>query len=225
MRSRLAAINRLLEQRYGAKKSPERLRDPLDVLVGTILSQNTNDQNSRRAYDCMRETFPTWRDVMAAPLKELEAALKPGGLTRTKSRRIQTILRAIAAEGEPNLNGLKRLTDEEAEKRLLDFPGVGLKTARCVLLFALGRDVFPIDTHVYRVLRRLDIIPKSMSVDRAHAFVPSLIPPGKCYSLHMNLIAHGRQVCHPRGPQCHDCVLSRACPSAEQPANRERKLR
>lgn len=208
-RRRLKTIDRLLGKEYG---EPRRTRgDPLDALVRTILSQNTNDKNSATAYAAMRAAFPAWRDVMNASVQELENALRPGGLARTKSRRIQRILRAIAQQGDLNLDYLDSLPTDEAEKALLGFEGVGPKTARCVLLFALGRDAFPIDTHIERVLKRVGIVPAGMSAERAHSYLPQLIPEGRCHALHVNLITHGRNVCHPRNPACHRCVLKRAC--------------
>ncbi len=217
IRKRLAAADRLLEKAYGTPKRRRRA-DPIGSLIGTILSQNTNDRNSHRAYEAMRKAFPAWEDVMNAPRAKLEKALKPGGLARTKSGRIQRILRAIAKDGNLNLDGLRRLSTDEAEKRLLSFEGVGYKTARCVLLFALGRDVFPIDTHILRVLKRLGIIPETMTVDKAHQYVPQFVREDRSYPLHLNLIAHGRQVCHPRKPACATCALRRPCsyPASEK---------
>ena len=203
-------IQELLAAAYG-EPSPQQEGAPLDSLIMTILSQNTNDVNSHRAYRAMREAFPTWEDVMRAPRAKLERVLKPGGLARTKSGRIQRILRSIADSGELSLDHLRRMADDEAERCLLAYEGVGYKTARCVLLFALGRDAFPIDTHILRVLKRLGILPEGMSADKAHEYMPPLIPKGKCYIFHVNLIAHGRQVCHPRKPECAGCVLRRLC--------------
>lgn len=207
--AKVRTVDRLLAKEYG---TPEpRQGDPLDALIATVLSQNTSDVNSHRAYRAMREAFPTWEAVMEAPCGALEKVLKPGGLARTKSARIQRMLRSIASEGPLSLDGLQNLSTEEAERVLLEFDGVGPKTARCVLLFALGRDVFPIDTHVLRLLRRLGIIPETMAAQKAHETVPSLIPKGGCHRLHVNLIAHGRRVCHSRNPACDRCVLRPHC--------------
>lgn len=219
LQEKLRTVSFLLETTYGPPP-PQRRRRPLDVLIMTILSQNTNDRNSERAYRAMRKAFPTWEAVMNAPQRRLVRLLKPGGLAATKSRRIRRLLRSIAAQGELMLGNLRRLSTEEVESRLLSFDGVGYKTARCVLLFALGRDVFPIDTHIFRVLRRLDVIPEGMSVEKAHQYLPARVPPGRSYALHLHLIAHGRQICHPRKPECAACVLRRLCPHGrrrEQP--------
>ena len=207
--STLAAVVRRLERQYG---SPHFEReDPLESLIGTILSQNTSDVNSGRAYDAMVRAFPTWADVMNAKVRDLEKVLRPGGLAKTKGRRIQKILRSISVRGGLNLDFLEGLPDSDAERALVSFEGVGLKTARCVLLFALGRDVFPIDTHIERILKRLGIIPANMTVTQAHAYVPPLIPRGACLSLHLNLIFHGRAVCHSRNPECGKCLLRGCC--------------
>ncbi len=200
----------MLEKAYGFP-APRAPSAPLDALVGTILSQNTSDTNSHRAYAAMRNAFPSWRDAMNAPIGKLEAALRPGGLAKVKSRRIQRILRSLDEHGDLSLGHLRNMRDEEVEQYLLSLDGVGYKTARCVLLFSLARDAFPIDTHVYRVLGRLGLIPPKMSPDKAHEHIPPLIPKGRCYPLHMNLIAHGRRTCHPRNPECPGCVLKRLC--------------
>jgi endonuclease-3 len=210
LKQKVRAVDRLLEKEYSAPK-PQKRRDPLDQLVATILSQNTNDTNSHRAFVALREAYPTWEAVLEAPVVDLERVLKPGGLAKTKAGRIQRMLRSIAEDGALNLDGLKRLTDEEVERRLLAYDGVGYKTARCVLVFALGRDAFPIDTHVLRVLKRLGVIPEKMSADKAHEYVPEFIPQGRAYAFHVNLIAHGRRVCHPRNPECEGCVLRGQC--------------
>ena len=209
IRNKLKSVDRLLDKEYGV---PKRKRiDPLDELIVTILSQNTNDRNRDRAYTAMREAFPTWRDVMNAPQAGLEKVLKPGGLAKTKSGRIQKILRSVAKRGSLSLNYLRRLPTEEVERELESFVGVGPKTARCVLLFSLGREVFPIDTHIFRVLGRLGVIPSGMTPAKAHEYVPEFVPEGRSYVLHLNIIAHGRTVCHPRNPACHDCVVRRHC--------------
>jgi endonuclease-3 len=210
LKRRLMTIDRLLVKRYG---DPQPWReDPLDSLIATILSQNTNDKNSRAAYDSMRRAFPTWEETMNADPAKLEAALRPGGLTKTKSRRIQGILRAIARNGPLNLRYLAKISPDDAERELLKFHGVGRKTARCVLLFALHKDVFPIDTHILRVLKRLGLLPPKMTAEKAHTYIASAIPAGRSLALHLNLIFHGRTVCHARSPECAACILRRSCP-------------
>ena len=205
----LAEVDRLLQARYGEPKP--RGRDPLESLVRTILSQNTSDTNSGNAYEALRRAFPTWQDVLNADLSAVEAALRPGGLAKTKSRSILGMLRSIAARGGLNLDYLAELPTEEAEQALMAFDGVGPKTAACVLLFALDRDVFPIDTHIARILKRLGVVPEEMPVETAHRHVAPLVPPGRSLALHVNLIVHGRGVCRARRPDCAACVLRPLC--------------
>ena len=213
----------MLEKQYGVPK--HKRMDPLDELILTILSQNTNDVNRDRAFDRLRERFPTWEAVRDAPLEELVDAVRPAGLAptkapriqealrlaKTKSRRIQKILRSIAKRGSLNLNYLRRLPTEQVERELESFEGVGPKTVRCVLLFSLGREAFPIDTHIFRVLGRLGVIPSGMTVAKAHEYVPQFVPEGRSHVLHLNIITHGRTVCRARNPACTTCVVKRHC--------------
>lgn len=210
LRQWVAWIDRTLVKAYG-EPEPWPPGDPLDGLIATILSQNTSDTNSGRAYDALVSAFPTWDAVIRAPRKQLERVLKPGGLARIKSARIQRILASIAETGALSLDCVRNMTNAEAEAYLLGFDGVGYKTVRCVLLFDLGRDVFPIDTHVHRILTRLGVLAPGMSAERAHVHMPRFIGNGRCFSLHVNLIRHGRQVCHARNPECVQCPFRRRC--------------
>jgi endonuclease-3 len=220
IRNRIAAVDRRLETAYGRPK--RRRGDALGTLIATILSQNTNDKNSAMAYSALRRAFPTWAAVMNAQLGDLGNAIRSGGLAGTKARRIQQILRSIAARGRLSLSHLDRLTPDEAEQELLRFKGVGPKTARCVLLFACGMDVFPIATHIERVLKRLGVLDPRMTPARAHAWLPPFIPAGRCHPLHINLITHGRRVCHARNPNCGACVLSTMCPYYPRTRSRDK---
>lgn len=187
-------------------------RDPVAVLVSTILSQNTNDSNRDRAYERLRERFPTWKAVLDAPAENLIDAIRPAGLAPTKAPRIQETLRRILAErGDFSLDFLAQLPLEEARAWLLSIPGIGPKTAAIVLLFAFGRPAFPVDTHIHRVTRRLGLIPSRATREQAHQILEALIPPELYYSLHLNLISLGRDVCHPRNPECARCVLRDEC--------------
>lgn len=207
----LRTVDRLLERVYGPRAHTPGW-DPLDALIWTILSQNTSDVNSDRAHDALHAAFPDWQSVLRAPVRDLERVLRPGGLAKTKARRIQRILSLIAQEhGHLDLDWLRDRPSAEAEQWLLGFDGVGYKTARCVLLFSLGRDVFPIDTHIFRILGRLGVIPPGMTAEKAHRFVQPLVPEGRCLSLHINLIAHGRGTCHARNPECGRCPIRRHC--------------
>ncbi len=193
--------------------------DPLAALVSTILSQNTNDVNRDRAFARLRERFPTWEAVRDAPVEEVMEAVRPAGLAPTKAPRIQEALRRISAErGALSLDFLADLPLEEARTWLRAIPGVGPKTAAIVLLFALGRPAFPVDTHIHRVARRLGLIPQQVSREQAHELLEALLPPDIYYPFHINLIAHGRTVCHARNPECARCVIREDCPSFPFPS-------
>jgi endonuclease-3 len=203
-------IHELLLTEYGDR--PWQPHDPVASLVSTILSQNTNDVNRDRAFERMRERLPTWEAVRDAPLEELIDAVRPAGLAPTKAPRIQEALRRITTErGEINLDFLADLPVEEARAWLLSIPGVGPKTAAIVLLFALGMPAFPVDTHVHRLSRRLGLIPEKTSREKAHDLLEALVPLEIYYVFHLNLIAHGRAVCHARNPEHERCVLRDEC--------------
>jgi endonuclease-3 len=190
-------------------------RNPLpavDELVSTILSQNTNDLNRDRAFEALRAKFPAWEAVRDAPAANVVDAIRPAGLANQKGPRIQAVLRAITAErGALDLEFLKDWPVDEARAWLTRFKGVGPKTAAIVLLFALGRPAFPVDTHVHRVTGRLGLRPEKLSADDSHAYFEALLPPETYYAAHLNLIRHGREVCHARNPECARCVLKRLC--------------
>lgn len=210
--TRVRHIHNLLLAEYG--DHPYRPRDPVATLVSTILSQNTNDVNRDRAFERLRERFPTWEKVRDAPVEELVEAIRPAGLAPTKAPRIQEALRRIDTErGEISLDFLADLPVEEGREWLLAIPGVGPKTAAIVLLFALGRPAFPVDTHVHRVTQRLGLIPVGTSREKAHALLEQLVPPQIYYALHLNLIALGRAICHARNPEHERCVLRDTCDS------------
>jgi len=210
MTDRILSIHQRLAAEYGEPQWAP--RDPMAVLVSTILSQNTNDRNRDRAYERLRERFPTWEAVRDAPLEDLIAAIRPAGLAPTKAPRIQETLRRIWAErGEFSLDFLADMPLEAARAWLLSIPGIGPKTAAIVLLFAFGRPAFPVDTHIHRVCRRLGLIPARATREQAHTLLEELIPPDLYYPLHLNLIALGRDVCHPRNPECGRCVLRDEC--------------
>jgi endonuclease-3 len=196
-------------------------RAPLDELVLTILSQNTNDRNRDIAYARLRARFPGWKEVARAPLAEVEDAIRPGGISKVKSRRIQEILRTIErlpqpAAGEPttglSLDWLENVPRERAFEFLERLPGVGRKTAACVLLFSYDRPEVPVDTHVYRVSSRLGLIRPKASFEEAHDRLRELVDPADAYELHVNLIRHGRRLCKAQRPLCDRCPLLRVCP-------------
>ncbi len=204
----------LLEQEYGPLEwQPE--NSPIDVLIGTILSQNTSDANSRRAFDLLQTTFDSWEAVASAPVEHIAQAIKSGGLSCIKAVRIKQILNKIEQEqGSLSLDFLNSMDMSKAKDYLMNLPGVGQKTASCVLLFSLGKPSLPVDTHVFRVARRLGLIDSHVSVERAHSLLQEQIPPAKVYQFHLHMIEHGRRVCHARQPRCQECVLRSGCPSS-----------
>ena len=178
-----------------------------------MLSQNTNDRNRDVAYTRLRARFGDWSAVAAAPEKEVEEAIRPGGISRVKSRRIQSMLGAIEAEtGALDLESLGTAPREDAIEFLERLPGVGRKTAACVLLFSFDRPEFPVDTHVYRVAARLGLIRPGASFAEAHDTLLALADPEDVYELHVNMIRHGRRICTARNPGCRECPLLRLCP-------------
>lgn len=203
-----------LRERFG----PLRWRphgDPLTELVLTILSQHTNDTNSGRAFASMQRRYPTWDDVLAAEPTALADSIRQGGLANQKAPRIQQVLgRVLQDRGGWNLDHLAQAPLEEAKAWLRSLPGVGPKTAACVLMFALGRPALPVDTHVYRVAKRLGLIGEKVTADQAHVDLEQLVPPDDTYAFHIALIKHGRYTCTARNPNCGDCPLNDICPSA-----------
>jgi endonuclease-3 len=204
-------IHELLLQEYG----PRLWRpggDPLATLVGTILSQNTNDVNRDRAFEQMRERFPTWEEVRDADPAELVEAIRTAGLANQKGPRIQNALRVITEQqGELSLDFLADMETEEARKWLISIKGVGPKTAAIVLCFALGKPAFPVDTHVHRVTKRLGLIGPKTTREQAHTLLEKLLPVETYYPFHINLIAHGRQICKSQQPRCEVCILQEHC--------------
>ena len=223
-RRRLRTIRDRLRGFYGRPRN-EPHDAPLDELVLTVLSQNTNDRNRDVAYARLRARFPEegdgpgpdWEAVAAAPVAEVEEAIRPGGISRVKSRRIQAMLGAIAAErGSLDLEPLATAPREEALEMLERLPGVGRKTAACVLLFSFDRPELPVDTHVYRVASRLGLIRPKASFEEAHETLLALTDPGDVYELHVNMIRHGRRICHARNPRCNECPLQCVCPNGRE---------
>ena len=200
----------MLLDAYGDPPRP--LLDPVSELVSTILSQSTNDTLRDRAYDQLRQKYPTWEQVRDAPVPEIEKAIRVCGLSRQKAPRIKKALAAITRQrGELSLGFLRAMSVDEARQWLMSIDGVGPKTAAIVLLFALNRPAFPVDTHVHRVTGRLGLIPPRSSADQAHPILEDLVPPELYLPFHLNVITHGRQVCHARQPACERCGLRRLC--------------
>jgi len=192
---------------------PHRALPPLDELILTVLSQNTSDINCERAYAAMRERYPRWHDVLEAPPAQLVAVLRPGGLANQKAPRIQAILAELAAsEAGLDLGWLSGQEPEAAMAFLTALPGVGAKTASCVLLFSLGMPVMPVDTHIHRIALRLGLIGPRVGAGAAHPLLTALTPPDRMLEAHLLLIEHGRRTCKARRPRCESCVLLDLCP-------------
>jgi len=206
----LAVHQRLLEF-YGSPRWRKHL-PPLDELVSTILSQNTNDGNRDRAFEALRARFPTWEEVRDAPVEQVIEAIRPAGLANQKGPRIQNVLREITRlRGGLNLDFLNDLPPAEAQAWLRKFRGVGPKTAAIVLLFSLNKPAFPVDTHIYRVSGRIGLRPPKMSAEQAHQHLAQLLPPETYYAAHLNLIRLGRQICRARLPNCPACPVKDLC--------------
>ncbi len=204
-------ILKLLEQQYG-KRIWQPHHDPLAELVLTILSQNTSDHNSRRAFQSLRATFSDWSQLLEVDITNIVELIKSGGLANIKAQRIQSALREIQKrQGSLDLAFLADLPLKEARDWLLDLPGVGLKTAACVLLFSMGRPAMPVDTHVYRVATRLGLIPFRTSLEDAHRLIEKTVAAKDIYEFHMLMIEHGRRTCKSRSPHCKSCVCKTLC--------------
>jgi endonuclease-3 len=205
-------VRNRLRELYGLPSAPPH-GHPIAELILTVLSQSTNDRNRDVAFLRMRERYPTWEAVRDAPREELEEAIRPGGISRVKSGRIQGILRGI---GEPlSLDWLPEVPICEARRFLIELPGVGRKTAACVLLFAFGLRDVPVDTHVARVGTRLRLLRPGAGFVELHDQMLALTPPGAELELHVNMLRHGRRTCHARRPRCAECELRRMCPSRQ----------
>ncbi len=230
-RARVVRVRERLREVYGIPLMPPH-GDPIAELVLTVLSQSTNDRNRDVAYLRLRERLPTWEQVADAPVAEVEEAIRPGGISKVKSARIQAILHAIGADddhspaigtdddhanGDPpaalSLSWLPRVSIDRARDYLVSLPGVGRKTAACVLLFAYGLRDVPVDTHVSRVGMRLRLLRPGAPFEELHDQMLALTPPGQELELHVNLLRHGRRTCHARSPACRECALARMCPA------------
>ena len=188
--------------------------DPISELVGTILSQHTSDVNSQRAFQSLMATFSSMGAVAEAPVEQIEEAIRTGGLARIKASRIRAVLRQISDEvGSYDLSFLREMSLAEAKAWLKRLPGIGPKTAAIILCFSMGLPAMPVDTHIYRVSRRLGLIGPKVTAEQAHDILEPMVPPEQIFAFHVYLIRHGRQVCKAQRPLCDRCVLSPVCPS------------
>lgn len=208
----LARVERILAECYG--RPPRRAKRPLlDVLIETILSQNTSDANSLKAYSSLRRAFPSWASLAGSQVHKVAEAIRQGGLANIKSKRILRIVRDLQRErGRPTLEHLRIMEPEAAYRALKEIDGVGPKTAACTLLFGAGLPIFPVDTHIFRVCGRLGWVRPREGREGFQERFRRLVPDGLVYSFHLNLIEHGRKVCRPSKPACPACCLKKTCP-------------
>ncbi len=200
-----------LENTFGEPKPPPK-SDALAMLIEVILSQATTDVNSRRTYQNLRKRFKNWENVLAAEAGEVADAIRLGGLANQKTKVIKDLLQRLKEiRGTLSLKFIEKMPDQEARDFLQNFRGIGPKTVACTLLFACRTEVFPLDTHIFRVFRRMGILPERITDTKAHRFLDELVPKGKFYSLHVNLIRLGRKICRPREPLCDECPLIEYC--------------
>jgi endonuclease III len=207
-RRRVRTILERLREAYG-KPIEHAHRAPVDELILTVLSQNTNDRNRDVAYARLTARFSSWDEVRDAPVLEVEDAIRPGGLAPTKAVRIQEILRALDGD---DLLGLAEVPLDEAREQLVALPGVGRKTAACVLMFSFGLPDIPVDTHVFRVGSRLGLFRPGGSLEEAHDELLRVVDADDAHEFHVSLIRHGRRTCHARNPRCRECPLLSLCP-------------
>jgi endonuclease-3 len=207
-------------------------RSAIDELILTVLSQNTNDRNSHEGFRRLKERFSDWAEVERAPASSVAAAIKVSGLSRLKSRRIKDLLKRVHEErGEYSLEFLRYWDLDKANEYLLAIPGVGPKTAACVLAFSFGKPIFPVDTHILRVSKKMGILDEKCSADEAHRLLQNAVPKELTYPMHIMMIWHGRDTCHARNPNCAECALLSMCRYGRQhtrrrkPARPPRKLR
>jgi endonuclease-3 len=211
LKRRAAVVDRILTRVYG-RKDVELEDNPLDTLVETILSQNTTDKNSHRAYQALKRAYPNWGKLMGEDVAKVAKLIRSGGLAGIKASRILGALEFINRErGVLDLDFLRDLSPQDAEAWLAQMKGVGPKTRSIVLLFSLGMPAFPVDTHIHRVTKRIGLIGPKVSREQAQTDLASLVPRREFFNYHINLIEHGRTVCQARKPRCSMCQISRYC--------------
>lgn len=211
MRDKIRKILRLLNKAYG-RPSPLRRSEPVGELIRTILSQNTSDNNSLKAYARLKKDFRSWNELAGAGTRRIYRSIKGAGLANIKAGRIKWVLNEIKRrEGRISLASLKDLNIQESLEYLKSLKGVGPKTAACVLLFSFGRPVMPVDTHIFRVTKRLGLINKSLNIETAHEVLSGIVPRGLIYDFHLGIIEHGRRTCKAQNPRCGSCVLYNLC--------------
>ena len=211
LKRKIRQINNLLIKRYGIPPRSKTPPNPVDMLVATILSQNTNDKNSYKAFQNLKENYSSWEEVAKLTPSKIEKLIKVAGLGKQKSRAIKNFLSTLLKEeGSISLDYLRKKKDEEILDELVSFPGVGVKTASCVLLFSLRKNFCPVDTHVHRTTNRIGIV-KTSSPDKTFVILNKNMPDGIAHQFHTNLIRLGREICKPTKPSCSICPLLKIC--------------
>ena len=211
MKKKIEKINSLLIKHFGIPPRPKKLPTPLDAIIGTILSQNTNDKNSYKAYRNLKDNFNSWDELVELKPNQIEKYIKVAGLGKQKSKAIYELLQSLVKKGKQiSLDFIKTKNDDEILSELTSYNGVGVKTASCVLLFSLGRNICPVDTHVHRTLNRIGIV-QTNNPEKTFYEILNKIPEGVAHSFHTNLIRLGREICKPTNPLCAMCPLLKVC--------------
>jgi len=211
LHKKIEQIISLLKTEFPGLNPKPSKSNPLDMLIATMLSQNTTDKTSYIAFQNLKKRFKNWEEVLDSPIKEVKDAIRVCGLANQKSKSIRSLLKNLKQErGRLNLNFINRMNDEEIYGKLLKFNGVGVKTVSCVLAFGLGRDVFPVDTHVHRISNRLGLV-KTKSPDKTFEQLQNTLPEGKKFLFHILLIRFGRKICRSKNPLCGKCILYKLC--------------
>ena len=206
----ISSVNELLIKKFGIPKRNKVLPNPLDLLIATILSQNTNDNNSYKAFQNLKSRYKSWEELINVKRAEIEKVIRVAGLAKQKSEAIKNLITELNKRGTLSLNFVKELDNNFAIEQLTEFKGVGVKTASCVLLFALDRNVCPVDTHVHRTVNRIGIVSEK-TPDKTFLELNKDFPEGIAHSFHTNLIRLGREICKPANPSCGVCPLIKIC--------------
>lgn len=211
MKSVIEKINKALINHFGIPERSKRLPDPLDIIIGTILSQNTNDKNSYKAFLNLKNSVKVWDDVLKMKPTQVEKLIKVAGLGKQKSKAIINLLKNLKKDnGRISLNHIKKKKDEEIIDELTSHKGIGVKTASCVLLFSLNRNICPVDTHVHRILNRIGLV-RTSNPEKTFYAIKNFIPEKSAHSFHTNLLRLGREYCTPTNPRCYDCPIESEC--------------
>ncbi len=215
-KKKIISINDKLREHFGVPPRAEKLPDPLDLLIATILSQNTNDNNSYKAYQNLRKKYSKWEKLVGVDVKEIENEIRVAGLAKQKAASIKNVIDFLSEKNKtPSLDFVRDLKSNEALEVMTKFPGVGIKTASCVLLFSLDRDVCPVDTHVHRTLNRIGLV-KTSSPEKTFLEINKDFPHGIAHQFHTNLIRLGREICTAKSPHCSACPLVKMCAYPEK---------